>query len=80
MRRMRASCVVGDSEQGLLENLAEHNRNSRLMKHLTTWNLVSQELPRALRLTIQKYVLERVTLMHFIKKKSRDNGYNPDSL
>lgn len=73
--------MVGDSEQGLLENLAEHNRNSRLMKHLTTWNLVSQELSRALRLTIQKYVLERVTLMHFIKKKkSRDNDYNPDSL
>lgn len=73
--------MVGDSEQGLLENLAEHNRNSRLMKHLTTWNLVSQELSRALRLTIQKYVLERATLMHFIKKKkSRDNDYNPDSL
>lgn len=73
--------MVGDSEQGLLENLVEHNRNSRLMKHLTTWNLVSQELSRALRLTIQKYVLERVTLMHFIKKKkSRDNDYNPDSL
>lgn len=50
----------------MFDKLAVHNRSIRLMKHLTMWNLVSQELSRA---PHTKYVLERVTLMHFIKKK-----------